>query len=713
MKLFDIKRSALLLACAAGAVLLPDFASAARFDSLKNNKAKPVREFRGQKPWHSASSDLNARLNNNSRRHAAVDNPSVSFDNLERFDYLEGPDGATWFYTTDYVIEEEVISEWYTEERITAYTFTIYDSTFKKVGEIKDKITLQPGESKVAHAVLDPSVSRHFFNDDNLPEVMVYLAMNTSAAFDYDVHYYNKVYSIGGQKDADGNDVCLTVLPGRCVDSFNAADAGNENLFYSFADDIYPDPSDFDISDFLGYINAAKTQITIFGKSKGDNQPELVYTKDIFMTRYPGDTTDGIYMITKYFNNTPYFIFSYYEKPYFIDPTGFATDENATPDNSLVIEVFSFDGNMNPVSTTKIPVEIKEVEGQVAYTFYSIGSVAWKNDVDMSVNGTPSKPAFIVTLDNTTAANLDDVGTSFKVYDNDGRLLHSLAEDTDGIAVLHSEEGHQPHALIVELDANDQYTFHFVDLYSGEKAFSLSQSNNNDPLTAVCERIMTPSGSYKYAFEMQYDDLDEDKNDIKRIAWYNQDGSFDRIDRINMLQGVMYSTINMYDGCLSPTLFDNDDAMEYAVLIKREYGNTTRNEFMVSDDNGSHYALFSEDDARGLPMTFSIIHADTGNKIQMIYNNDDTYNVDIYDLPFTNASGVENIIADNDSSIGSNAFDGENIRVAGALIRVYNTNGVKVAEGYDSVSLKSLPRGLYVAVATDEKGNQSALKIAY
>ena len=710
MKHFNFKLTTIATIAAVG--LASANADAADFNfgsdspmAKMQQQVKPVRPFRGQKPWGSPTAKLNAQVG---MRKTAVADPSKTFEELSSYDYLEGPDGTTWFYTSEYDIESIEYSEWWTEEYIVGYTFTIYDSSFTEIGKIKDKITLQEGETRVASAVLDPAASAHFFNSDDNTEVMVYLAMNTAS---YTNVYYNKVYSIGGEKDKDGNDISIATIPGRCVDVFNAAaGAGNEDFFYTFVEDVYPDPDDFAGDQYLDYLNAAKTEVYVYAKTESDASPKVVFEKDIFMTRYPGDTTDGIYMITKSVDGTPYFIFSQYEKPYFVDPTGFASDESATEDNSLVIETYVYDNGMKEVSTTKIPVEIQKVAGEINYTFYSIGSVAWKDDVDMSVNGTPQAPAFLVARDITKASNLEEVASSYDIYGNNGQLIHNLANNTDGIALLSSIKGEQPQALFVTIDDNKQYIFHFVNLYSGEKVLSLPQVFNGEALTASCERVATGNGSYQYAFEMQYDEQDAEGNDLKRMAWFNKDGSLARIDKINMGKDVMAASVNMYADCLSPHLYDIDDAMEYAVLVKRAIGNTTKNEFLVVDDNGGWYAHFTDADGKGRPQTFTIVHGADKSYLQMVYvTSDNNYHVDIYDLPFTSeATSVKKVT--NGSAL---AFNGKSVSAPGAYIEVYTATGVKVAAGHDAVSLETMAHDLYIAVARDAQGNSTTMKIVF
>lgn len=676
----------------------------------KMQTAQPVRDFKGDKPFGVWNFGNNESEDNILNTRGAVKDPAVSYDGLGSFDFLEGPDNTTWFYTVEYEKDYYEVSEWYTEEFIKAYKFTIYDSSFNEVGTISDQVALQPGESKVAYAVLDPSLSRHFFNDDDNVEAMVYLAVNTGAEFGYEVHYYNKVYSIGGKKDAEGYDDCITVLTGRCVDALNVA--GGDDSYYTFVVDVYPDPDGLNFGnydDYIKYVNSVKSIVTVY--TKGDNgEPKVAFEKDVFLSCYPGDTTDGIYLITLSEKGKPYFVFSYYEKPYFVDPTGFATDESATPDNNLVIETLTYaDGKVQPVSTTKIPVEIPVITGQVAYNFYSIGSLGWKNDIDTKVNGTINAPAYVVARDYTTAANLEEVESSYFVYGNDGKMIHKLAENADGLSILNSKEGDQPHAMFVLIDEKGNYTFRFVDLYSGEQVFTLNQENNGDPLTAVCQRVVGKDGKYKYAFELEYDGLDEWGNDLKRIAWYNQDGSFDRIDEINMGKNVMYATINMYPECLSPVLFDTDDAMEYAVLVKRAVGYTTRNEFLVVDDNGDRYAHFTVNDGRGDPVMFTILTNDNLNCLQMVYSDRDKLNVDVYYLPFVSTSGIESITDGLASSAGF--YDGDSVIAEGCHIEVYNTAGAKMTAGEDAVSLSALSKGIYIAKVVDKDGKVSSFKL--
>ncbi|MCH5325775.1 MAG: hypothetical protein J1E29_01065, partial [Duncaniella sp.] len=528
-------------------------------------------------------------------------------------------------------IESVYHNEYWTEEFIKAFTFTIYDSSFNIVGKISDQVRLAPNETKAVEVVLDPSISAKFFNTDDKYEVMVFFAMNTPQ---YINHYYYKVYSIDGEKDSEGNDISIATMEGRCVDATNAALPGaEENFFYTFVHDpevdeakaaTYPTRAD--------YLNTLTYDLTTYSKATATEGPKEYFKKSIYSTRIPGDTTDGIYFISKTVDGTFYMVYSEYAKPYFIDPTGGAANEQATPDNSLKIEVYSTAGaEAALLSTTLIPVVELSTPNELIYSFYSIGSVAWSDDVDMMVNGTPSAPAFIVARDFANAATLEDVTSSYDIFANDGTIIKNLSNGTESIIVFPSD-GTQPQVMFIRTDENQQYQFAIVDLYTVNTVFTIPQANNGDPLTAVCARVKGENGAYNYVFGMSNYEIDEADCLYIRLAWFAADGKLDRIDRINMGTNVQYATVNLDPYGLNPYLYDADEGMEYAVLVKRTVGSTTRNEFLVVDDNGETLVTFTDDDGKGAPFNFTLLPGDPA-RIMMVYNDGYRFNVDLYNLP--------------------------------------------------------------------------------
>ena len=674
------------------------------------SKVHPVREFRGEKPWESPSALTQAKDNGeNTMRKVAVDKPFASFEGLGNYDFLEGPGGSTWFYTTEYDLKTVEFFGGYVEYQIIGYTFNIYDAEFNLVGTVTDEVKFGENETRAVSVVLDPAVTTRFFNDDANPEVMVYMAMNTT---NYVNHYYYKVYSIGGEKDGD-NDVAIATMEGRCVDAVNAATVpGAEDFYLTFAQDIQPDP-DADYDSFVDFVNAYQSRITTYSKAGDDGLPVLAFETEVPLVSIPGDTTDGIYFISKVAGDKLYIVMSQYEKPYFVDPTGMAQDESATPDNNLVIDVYEI-GSAKPtlISTTKIPVEIEDVAGQVNYTFLSIGSLAWRNDIDMSVNGTPAAPSYIVAVDRTTAANLETVSTDFMLYDNKGAVVKTLAKDIDGLIMLANIEGCEPQAMFVNL-VDEKYVFSFVDLYSGKTVLTRGTELGDEELSATVARVADGKGAYQYAFVLSRDTVDDEGNQYVGVAWLNTDGKADHIDRINVGPNVARAQVNLTTSVLNPHLYDNDDAMEYAVLVGR-YSNDglgeVRNEFVVVDDSGKHYATFSEDDNKGLPYIFTVLFDGDKNYLNMVYHIDfKEYNIDVYRLPFVNTSSIESAVLEGADGI---SFNGEEVAAAGSYIEIVTVAGTKVAGAADRVSVASLASGIYIATATAADGSTTARKIA-
>lgn len=519
--------------------------------------------------------------------------------------YLTGPDGSSWSYTARYEMDYVYVSEYYTEEIIKSFTFTIYNNRRQVVGTIHDKIRYSENETKDRECVLNPTVSLKFFNTDDKPEVMVFHAINTKS---YVNHYYYDVYSIGGAKDSEGYDKAIYRIEGRFIESVNnPQQAYEENFYYTFVQDPIVD---FPLNDpdYVEKLNNTVYRITTYKKAVNNTDgPEIMLVKDIYNNHIPGDTTEGIYFMSKWYENRLFFIYSQYDLPYFIDPRGSAEDERATPDNSLVIDVYELTHDRpDVISQTKIPVNAEESDEQLIYTFLGIGAVTWKEDVDMQFHGTPDAPAFLVTRSVATAADIENMKHSYMIYDNEGNMVTTLAEDTEGLQLFRNGDPGGPLAMFVKKDKEGNYEFIFAYLFSGERIAAISQANNGDPLYASCYPLKI-GDEYKFVFEMKNLELDPIyKNTYARVAWFGRDAKLERIDRINIGFDVQAAMVYLANESLNPTLFDNDEEMEYAVLVKRTHGNTARNEYLLVDDNGGWFRTFTADDGRGEPVNLTI-----------------------------------------------------------------------------------------------------------
>ena len=636
---------------------------------------KPAHQYRGHKPFSVNVFEESLMTRGNGPARVLVDDPSLNFEGIPNVDYMEGPDGNIWYYTAEYDVETVVHNPYWTETVLHGFTFTIYDNSFNKIGTVKDVITLGENETRAREVLLDTSISAKFFNTDDKYEVMVFHVMNTE---EYINHYYYKVYSIGGEKDADGNDVAITTMEGRCVEAVNLGDMQNEDYYYTFVTDPVID-TDLDPKtqgeEYVNYLNTLTYTLTTYKKATATEGPSELFSKGIYVTRVPGDTTDGVYFISKKHNGKLYMAYSQYEKPYFVEPVVVNGDESATPDNSLVIEVYATTGGTpEPVSTTKIPVETPDQTEALVYAYYSIGSVAWERDIDMTVNGSPEAPAFIVAHD-IHIASLDETSSNYEIYGNDGQLVRKIAEDTESLTIMAGDKEEIPMVLFVLLDDTGEYHFRVVNLYSGEELFTVAQQNDGDPLLFPGVRVKTGDDEYNFVFVLQTQEIDGDSNNIMRVIWFNEDGTENHVDYVNMGQNVQAAQLNLDPIGLRPDFYDTDEGMEYAVLVKRTYGVSARNEFIVVDDSGDIYGTFTADDGRGEPSMFTLLPGEP-NRIMMCYTAPSGYlNVDLYDLPFVNppVSGIESI--ESADSISGNA-------------RYYNLQGLEVNKPENGVFIK-------------------------
>lgn len=632
--------------------------------------------------------------------------PSITFDNIPRYDYLEGPDGSIWYYTVEYKTEKIEHNPWWTEEVLKGYTFTIYNQYFETVGTVTDDIVLGENETRAREILMDGAVTRHFFNQDDNLEVIVRLVMNTEQ---YQNHNYNLVYSLGGEKDDNGNDISVARFEGLLADAVNAGTPDNENFYLTFVTD--PDMTyegDKATQAYIDFLNTLEFKLDTYSKATDDKGPQLYLTKGIGITRVPGDSTNGMYYISKVHDGKLYIVYSQYEKPYLIEPVLVNGNEGATPDNTLVIETYCMDGATPELkATTRIRVVEPDSSETLHLAQYSIGSIAWSDDIDMTVNGTPDAPAFVVAHDVEEAAT-EDLTSSYEIFNSKGELLHTVDSGSQNIATL-ALPGYQPQILSLHYDPEiETYSFKFNNLYDGKHLFTLDQENDGEPIMFPCEIVENKDGEVKYVFEMKYTAEKVDDDNIMKVAWFNADGTPDHVDVLNLGPNVQATMVNLDRNHLRPDAYDTDDAMEYAVLVKRTTGPTTRNEFLIVDDSGEKYATFSADDGRGDPSMYTFLPGEP-DRVMMVYVNNYAFNVDLYDLPFeTIDAGVSDVITDAAVVI---AYDGTTVTANGCYITVYAASGAKVATGREAVSLADLQPGVYVAAATDAAGKRHVAKL--
>lgn len=611
-------------------------------------KAKPSKLARTIAEFRNATDGKQTSINNTRK---GAPSPAFAFDSEQSGTYLEGPDGETWFYTSRiesenvfHPYDEDDPDKGWTEQFIKGFEFTIYDQNFKEVGTIKSDLQLQEGESKVFQIELGSVVTRNFFNSNSNYEVMVYSSRHFEGM--YGAAQRTDVYSIGGEKDENGNDKCVMSLEGYCVDAVNVPqDRYTENFYMTFAQDYSPDIDDFD--DPIDYANACGMVFRIYKKG-GWQLPMVIDERIVCQNNLPGDQENYPCLFTvpggkdKSGYNTPLFVFVEYEKSYWLNPLGFdfntgeEVDESPTPDNSLKVSVYTLesisDTELTEVSTTLIPVE--NPEGYYC-TFYGIGALDWTDDI--AVNPVTNKPdRFTVTVVSDITGK-EEYTTAYRNYDIQGNLLNTIAEDVDRVMMLSDVRGEAPQALFTYVKGQ-KYYFSVVDITTGEEVMAFPQNYRGYNLFFNADRVVI-DGKVLYVFETSEPVNDDDFNVILPVVWINEEGGLDHVDNYNLGQDISYATIYIDQTVLDPYLFDADDEMELMFLLKRHVGfgidSGTREEFgIIGTDNG--YMFNAVPDAeKGDLREVSVINLDTDPSLGIVWMHPDyTYTSEFYSLPF-------------------------------------------------------------------------------
>ncbi len=552
-------------------------------------------------------------------------------------DFLQGPDGNIWFAVSKYETKRVPLEGGYAyDDQILAYEITVYNNLFEEVGSVKDVVVFEENETRVAAVAPDMSVTQKFFNSDSNYELIVSLVLNR---VDYSTRQYSKVYSIGGTKDDAGNDIALATYDGYVVAAENyASSSSSEEFVLTFIREEAPSEDDFDFENktYVDFLNEYKLHLDTYKRASWGGQPEMVDTYTLQQVCIPGDTMDGVFFfLTKTDNGRPALVYSQYEKPYFVDPTGFATDESATPDNNLLIEVRTMASASAPsaetLCKTSIPMDMPEAD--MIGLYYSIGALRYSDDVEFVAG----QPVYTVAIERQYAADMDNIISSYYGYDKDGKRTHIIAENVDAFVGLSDIKGEDPVVLFPELKGAE-YIFNFVNIRTGETILSLPQMLEGCSLTARMDRVSLKGNIY-YVFNLGTVGTDSEGNDLEYVAWVGADGSVVRVDELNLGKNVTFAYPYIDSTALTPYMFDTDDDMEYMFLVKRSSGDLIKEELVIVDAVQGELLHEKEDADKGSLLTISLVNQSTTPSLVVIRYGDNGYSTDVYSLPLTSFKG--------------------------------------------------------------------------
>lgn len=563
--------------------------------------------------------------------------------------YIDGPDGSSWFYTVKFDIDKVPVEGGYeglTEDLIKGFTYTIYDNHFNTVGTVCDTISLRDDETRVAAVELVPVVTTKFFNNDSRYEVMVTTACNrdwNTNPYPY-VAYHSKAYSIGGQRDDAGHDIALTEIDGYMVDAINGApDAWSEKFYITFMTESI----DMSQEDYVDMLNSASNDLHIYKSAGWGSAPTVIADLSVGSSRAPGDQQTAPFMISYRRGNNVYFATVAYDKPYFLDPL--AEDLQPTPDNSLVIDIKRVQGNqLVDEQHTAIALEQDTAAGGLC-TYYTVGNCLYTGDFDYGTIDTnnPNKAAFIVTRQILLNYN-DDCLYSLLHYDAQGNCLRQVMDNCERFVLMSDLPGTEPQAMAIRSNEGTGYKMEFVDLLSGQSIQSLSFEHQGLKLTATVDRAVMPDGGYCWVFGTNQANLDEDNNAIEHVAWINTDGSVRRVDDVNLGKNVAYAMMYISAEALSPYFFNTDADQEYMVLVKRYTGNetSTREELLIIGRDGRVLLNAVPDGERGALANIGVMNLDSNPSLAVVYYNNTTgqYSQEYYSLPLERFAGGEGTV---------------------------------------------------------------------
>ena len=450
---------------------------------------------------------------------------------VDNYGFLNGPDGTTWTYTASFAKKYNLY---------TKVTLSVYNSEKELIGTIIDSLQLDdPNVTGINQAEINPLVTQKFFNTDNKYELMLFLHAQTK---DYEGRQFNHVFSFN-----EGETVTspIATVEGRQVYAQNVGDY-SENYVMIFARDSASSSKDYTLCYDVRRKSVYGGGVQHTFRVPYQNVAALTDLQPIYMFK------NG-YML--------YYVMQQYEKPYFDPNTPLDQDPVVNPDNNLVITYMN--QSYKTLYTTKIPV-VQDENQKLLYTFPMIGGLNGAKDVALNYDG--DAPAYIVTMEKYNLEN-DGSVNSYYMYDVNGKLLNTIAENTLGRILMSPVAGQEDQWLFMKEEYDGE--FFFVDLPSCETRAEISvYMEDGRTISSQIDRY--PKGdSYEYAVALLQGNNEPDGTISQDIAWLNADGTFNRYEKINLGNYIEAAQVNITAEALNPWIMHTDDAREYMVLVKR------------------------------------------------------------------------------------------------------------------------------------------------
>ncbi len=518
---------------------------------------------------------------------------------VENYGFISAPDGSMWTYTASFQVENSTY---------TQVTLNVYDNQKNLVGTIIDSLNLNDSlVTGVNQAEINPLVTQKFFNNDAQYEIMLFLHAQTK---DYEGRYLNHIFSI-----ASGDTVTqpVMVVEGRQVYAQNIGDY-NENYVMVFARDSARNSSNYTLCYDIRRKAVYGDGVHHTFRVPYANIAALTDLQPIFMFK------NG-----KQLN----YVLQQYEKPYFDASVPMDQDPVVNPDNNLVITYLN--QTFDTLYTTKVPI-VQDENAKLLYTFPSIGTLNGMDDILLNQNG-GTAPAYVVTMEKY---NLESDGSlcSFYVYDAQGNVLGTIAENTAGRLMMSPITGCEKQWLF--LKDEDEGKFLFVDVPSCKKVLEMSiYLEDGSVLSQNIDRV--PVGdAYQYVVALLQGDSEKDGSVTQRIAWIGTSGKLHHYDKVNLGKYIEAANVNIDASVLNPWLFNTDDAREYMVLVKRYNPDNTSDKetaLLICNTEGEILLDYGKNAEMGGNINMVYVLNGGNSKLVCVYVNGNNLTLNYTDLP--------------------------------------------------------------------------------
>ena len=248
-------------------------------------------------------------------------NPDQVFEVKDLYGDIDGPDGKLWFYYGNIEYEYIVHNEYYTEALPQSFEVNIYDNEMKLRGTVKDKFELKADEARVRVVDVLPVITKNYFNSDDKYELAVSVIVNPKP---FGVRPYTYVYSLGGEKDAQGDNVPVSVINGMINEVLDVSTPEKENVIMTFIheyndsglseDDLYG-TDETARQNFWKYQLGNKIGIKSYGAADASGKLTEVFSKTTVYYQANGNQQDDPLSLLMVHNGKPVIVFPYYEDP--------------------------------------------------------------------------------------------------------------------------------------------------------------------------------------------------------------------------------------------------------------------------------------------------------------------------------------------------------------------------------------------------------------